>query len=312
MQLDDVISRIRMLPGLSRFLLPQLFPDLQEAARDGPVIIVNASQYGCDALIITSTQDPVHIPLNVTQAEVSELSSEFQSTTERVGSSDHELESNKIMGILRKLWDCVVGPVLQVLTSRNLICHHSRIWWCPTAEFTLLPLYAAGPYKEKSHDGKKSHSLSHFCISSCIPTLAELVRTRQQVSRDAAIQYFVAIGQANPDEAKLLRSVDAESSVVTQRLAHILPFTQLADSDATVHGVVDAFQSKSLAPSGLPNRKQPHIIQSILAVLNGQPRLRFFRVRRVTRDGPRCSIVPVASVGPYRYNYPAVTAGPAM
>jgi hypothetical protein len=143
MQLDDVISSIRMLPGLSRFLLPQLFPDLQKAARDGPVTTANASQYGCDALIIMNTQDLVHIPLNVTQAEVSGLSSEFQST----------------IGILRKLWDCVVGPVLQALTSRNLICRHSRIWWCPTAEFTLLPLYAAGPYKEKSHDGKKSHSL---------------------------------------------------------------------------------------------------------------------------------------------------------
>jgi hypothetical protein len=56
---------------------------------------------------------------------------------------------------------------------------------------------------------------------------------------------------------RAIACVDAELSVVTQRLAHILPFTQLVDSDATVHGVVDAFQSKSLAPSGPPNRKQP-------------------------------------------------------
>jgi len=45
MQWDDVISRIRMLPDLSRFLLPPLFSDLQTAAEDGPVIIVNASKY---------------------------------------------------------------------------------------------------------------------------------------------------------------------------------------------------------------------------------------------------------------------------
>jgi len=49
-QRDDVISRIRMLPDFSRFLLPPLFSDLQQAARDGPVIIVNASRYSCDAL----------------------------------------------------------------------------------------------------------------------------------------------------------------------------------------------------------------------------------------------------------------------
>jgi CHAT domain-containing protein len=277
MQLDDVISRIRILPGLSRFLLPQLFSDLRKAAEDGPVIIINASQYSCDALIITSTQDPVHIPLDITQAEVSELSLKFQSITDRVGSSDHELESNQIVGVLRNLWDRVVSPVVEALTSRKSIRRHSRIWWCPTAEFTLLPLHAAGPYMEKSHNGKERHNLSHFYISSYIPTLAELIRARQQVSRDAAIQHFVAIGQANPDGAKVLRCVDAELSVVTQRLAHILSsvppvlsFTQLADSDATVDGVVDALSRNHwlhLACHGTPNRKQP--FQSSFAMRDG-------------------------------------------
>jgi hypothetical protein len=37
MQWDDAISRIRMVHGFSRFLLPPLFPDLQKAAEDGPV-----------------------------------------------------------------------------------------------------------------------------------------------------------------------------------------------------------------------------------------------------------------------------------
>jgi len=45
MQWDDVVTRIRMLPDFSRFLLPPLFSDLQKAAEHGPVIIVNASRY---------------------------------------------------------------------------------------------------------------------------------------------------------------------------------------------------------------------------------------------------------------------------
>ena len=32
-------------PGLSRFLLPSLFPDFQRAASGGPLIIINASEY---------------------------------------------------------------------------------------------------------------------------------------------------------------------------------------------------------------------------------------------------------------------------
>jgi len=54
MQRDDVISCIRKLPDFSRFLLPPLYSDLQKAAQDGPVIIVNASQYSCNSLIITN------------------------------------------------------------------------------------------------------------------------------------------------------------------------------------------------------------------------------------------------------------------
>ena len=49
--LQQVVTDIRALPGLPRFLLPTLFSDLQCAARGGPVIIVNASKYSCNALI---------------------------------------------------------------------------------------------------------------------------------------------------------------------------------------------------------------------------------------------------------------------
>ncbi|KAG2032946.1 hypothetical protein BDR03DRAFT_1014798 [Suillus americanus] len=115
-QWDDVVSRIRMLHSFSRFLLPLPFSDLQKAAEDGPVIILNASRYGCDALIIHSTEDPVRVPLDATQAEVSELSSDFQSLAEQFGSSDHQL---KLVGVLRKLWNDIVDPVVQALRESN-------------------------------------------------------------------------------------------------------------------------------------------------------------------------------------------------
>ncbi|KAG2354509.1 hypothetical protein BDR07DRAFT_1494470 [Suillus spraguei] len=67
MQWNDIVSCIRILPDLSRFLLPPLFSDLQKAAQEGPVIIVNASQYSCDALIVLSEQNPIHIPIGITR-----------------------------------------------------------------------------------------------------------------------------------------------------------------------------------------------------------------------------------------------------
>jgi len=251
-QRDDVISRIRMLPGFSRFLLPPLFSDLQKAAQDGPVIIVNASQYSCDALIVLSSQDPVHVGLDIAQTEVSEWSTELQSITKDAGSSDDRFERNKIVGILRDLWQHIVAPVVKAL--RKFIPPGSRIWWCPTAEFTLLPLHAAGSYV------KNGDKLSDFYMSSYTPTLAALIRARQQVPRDASFPHFVAIGQGNPGTGKKLPRVAAELRDVAQSVMATPHFTSLADSDATVKQALDALSRHEwlhLACHGLPDREKP-------------------------------------------------------
>ncbi|KAG2743891.1 hypothetical protein P692DRAFT_20837966 [Suillus brevipes Sb2] len=234
MEWDDVVSRICMLPDFSRFLLPPLFSDLRKAVEEGPVIIVNASQYSCNALI--------------------SLSKEF-------GSFDTQ---HKLVKILRKLWHDIVDPVVQALGESN-VHPGSRIWWCPTAEFTLLPLHAAGLYE------KKRDSLLHIYISSYTPPLATLVRARQQVFRDASPQYFVAIGQGNPDGGKPLQRVASELAVVAQRLAPIVSsFTSLEDSNATVKaavGVLQHHQWLHLACHGIPNRK--HAPESSFAMRDG-------------------------------------------
>ncbi|KAG1847938.1 CHAT domain-containing protein [Suillus tomentosus] len=249
-QWDEVVSRVRLLPDFSRFLLPPLFSDLQKAAEDGPVIIVNAGQRSCDALIIHSAGDPVHVPLDIKQAELSEFSSEFQSLAQQFGSSDYQLT---LVGILRKLWNAVVDPVVQAL-KKSEVRPGSRIWWCPTAEFTLLPLHAAGSY-EKGRD-----NLSDIYISSYTPTLATLVRARQQVSLDASSQHFVAIGQGNPVEGKELKCVAPELAVVARHVAPVISFTSLEDGNATVEGALDALDRNQwlhLACHGMPNRTQP-------------------------------------------------------
>ncbi|KAG2343882.1 hypothetical protein BDR05DRAFT_932887 [Suillus weaverae] len=261
MQWNDVVSRIRMLPDLSRFLLPPLFSDLRKAAEEGPVIIVNASQYSCDALIVLSDQNPVHVPIHITQTQVSDLSSEFQSVAEQFGCSDLQ---NKLVDILRKLWCDIVDPVVRALRVLN-VHPGSRIWWCPTAEFTLLPLHAAGPY-ERERD-----NLSQIYISSYTPTLATLVRARQRVSQYASTQYFVAIGQGSPERGKELRCVAPELVAIAQRLVPIVSsFTSLEDSDATVQGALDALDHNQwlhLACHGMPNRQQP--FESSFAMRDG-------------------------------------------
>jgi CHAT domain-containing protein len=146
-----------------------------------------------------------------------------------------------------------VDPIAEAL--KHLAQPGSRIWWCPTAQFALLPLHAAGPY------ANKSHNFADLYISSYTPTLAALIRARQRIARDASTSpHFVAIGQGNPDKGKVLRRVAAEVDDVARRVTPILPFTSLMESDATVQRALDALnrhQWVHLACHGMPNGKKP-------------------------------------------------------
>jgi hypothetical protein len=58
----ETLAEVRRLPDFQDFLRPSRLSTLQSAAVDAPVVILNASESGCDALIMTSS-DVKHIPL---------------------------------------------------------------------------------------------------------------------------------------------------------------------------------------------------------------------------------------------------------
>ena len=198
--LQRVLSDIRELPGLSRFLLPSPFPDLQRAASGGPVITVNASQYSCDALIVFLDRDPVHIPLRITQEDVRDLSTELHTLTVRATRDDVTKEH----AFLRKLWYLIVSPIVDCLQTSHP--SKSRIWWCSTAEFSVLPSHAAGPYR------KGQQNLRYLYISSYTPTLTALIRARRRdpLSPEIEQKRFLAIGQPKAAGETEFHSVDAE------------------------------------------------------------------------------------------------------
>ncbi|KAF8431593.1 hypothetical protein L210DRAFT_3560009 [Boletus edulis BED1] len=116
LELQRVATNIRELPGLSRFLLPSLFSDLQlkRAASGGPVIIVNASKYSCDALLILLDRDPVHIPLQIIVESVRELLREVNTLTVRATTTD---VTRALAAFLRKLWDQIISPIVDFLQT---------------------------------------------------------------------------------------------------------------------------------------------------------------------------------------------------
>ena len=229
-ELQGVVTRIRELPGLSRFLLPPLFSNLQQAACEGPVIIVNASEYGCDALVVLVDQNPHHISLSITKEAVRELSSKLGNLSQRTLFED---VTEDLFIILRELWDKVVFPIVNFLQTIHPL--QSRIWWCPSAEFSLLPLHAAGPHKE----GQRN--LANLYISSYTPTLTALIRARQHdLSHSVSKRkHFLGIGQANAEGESEIVSVGPELASIGQRVDGLATFTHIEGPDSCIGRVTE-------------------------------------------------------------------------
>ena len=261
LKMQRVVADIRELPGLSRFLLPLLFSDLQRAASGGPVIIVNASKYGCDALIVFLNRDPVHIPLRITQEDARALSTELHTLTVRAKRAD---VTKELASFLRKLWDEIVLPIVDCL--QTTLPSQSRIWWCPTAEFSVLPLHAAGPYR------KGKQNLPHLYVSSYTPTLTALIRARRRDPSTSANEEkrFIAIGQANAAGESELLSVGAELDNIGQRVDGLAKFTRIDGAESCTSRVVEELGKNEwvhLACHGLPDREQP--FESAFALHDG-------------------------------------------
>ena len=256
-ELQSIVTRIHELPGLSRFLLPPLFSNLQQAACGGPVIIVNASKYGCDALVVLVDRNPHHIPLSITKKSVRRLSSELNTLSERTLEMD---VTEDLFIILRKLWDKVVSPIVNFLRTVHPL--QSRIWWCPTGRFSLLPLHAAGPHKEGQQN------LANLYTSSYTPTLTALIHARRHDLSKG--KHFLGIGQANAEGENEIISVGPELANIGQRIDGLAAFTQIQGEESSIGRVTEELRKNEwvhLACHGIPNRKQP--FESAFALHDG-------------------------------------------
>ena len=270
LELETIVSNIRQLPDHSRFLLPSLFSDLQLAASGGPVIIVNASKYSCDALVVFVDRDPIHIPLSITKEDVQDLSSKLRTLTMRAKRSD---VTRDLCLFLRELWDRVVSPIVDFL--RTTYPCQSRIWWCPTAEFSLLPLHAAGPYR------KGQQNLSSLYVSSYTPTLSALIRAQQNYPSNLAVEQkrFIGIGQAQATGQNELHSVGTELTNIGQCIDGLATFTRIEGEESCISRVTEELSKNQwvhLACHGLLKRKQP--FESAFALYDGH-----FTIHRIVQ-----------------------------
>ncbi|MGW0575494.1 CHAT domain-containing protein [Streptomyces sp. NPDC002920] len=185
---DVVLTEIRRLPGLDRFLLPPTWTELRPTA-GGAVVLLNAGRQRCDGIVVTADGPPLPVPLpELRLADVEARAAELTEATHDAGSFTGELRRQRVLTeLLGWLWDKTVEPVLDALEDRlrpndGVL---PRVWWMPTGPLGLLPLHAAG------HPGGAG-ALDRV-ISSYTPTLRALARAQGRPAATALRRLTVAL-----------------------------------------------------------------------------------------------------------------------
>ncbi|MCC8246708.1 CHAT domain-containing protein [Saccharothrix sp. NEAU-S10] len=210
---QDVLDRIRAVPGLDAFLRPPSALDLRVS--DGAIVLVNISRWRCDALLITSRGVRSKRLRRVTIEEVEERAGAYLSALDTLDGGDLVARFHAqtvVRETLVWLWDTIAGPVLKALGhTRAPRSAWPRVWWCPTGALTHLPLHAAG-----RHDIPGAAVLDRV-VSSYTPTARTLSHTRSRPPTTRRDLLAVAM-PTTPDHADL-PATDAEATDLAALLA---------------------------------------------------------------------------------------------
>ncbi|MGW8886326.1 CHAT domain-containing protein [Streptomyces sp. NPDC055749] len=209
--------------------------ELRATATAGPVVLVNVSPYGSDALVVTGRSiDAVPLP-GLDPRTTAARRQTFEDALVCIEApSTSRKQSQRAQQVVRDtlawLWEAVTGPVLDHLGVQPAPAGPlPRVWLSPGGALGTLPLHAAAPA-----DGAPG-ALDRV-VSSYTPTLRALHHARQRVARPAGTGTLVvsvaqAAGQAPLPGARR----EAE------HLARLLPgAAELADTAATHAAVVSA------------------------------------------------------------------------
>ena len=156
-ELERVIQQIQRLPEFHRFLCAPSEDELKAAAECGPIVIINWTDYRCDALIIEKTQIRAlqlpHLRASDIRAHVTEASSEPEALAKP--------------GVLEWLWNTIARPVLDTLgfTQTPSTDRWPHIWWIPTGLLAKFPIHAAGYQSQSSSDAVIDRVISSYSSS---------------------------------------------------------------------------------------------------------------------------------------------------
>lgn len=196
---EALLGEIRAVPGHENHLRIQPFSELSAAGSQGPVVLVNISQYRSDALVVYPGR-VVTVPLpdashDSTLARASALLTAVE-----------QQDTQELDDTLDWLWHCITRPVLDRLGYQRASDDEAqwpRMWWCVTGALSFLPVHAA--------TALSGDNAIDRVVSSYTPTLGTLLRDFNRPIPSSGTPLLAA---GSPD--RVTRELPPEAQVVTQ------------------------------------------------------------------------------------------------
>ncbi|MFF9011992.1 CHAT domain-containing protein [Streptomyces sp. NPDC014870] len=289
---DELLDRIRRLPGFDDFLGTPTAADLLGAASKGPVVVVNVSRHGSAALLVTADEGIQVVPLPaLSQAEALGRATEFVAAVDHAygdqGARRAVAAMRTLSETLEWLWTAVAEPVLDrlgPLAAPGEDGPSTRLWWCPTGWLSFLPLHAAG-----RPDPRPGETVMDRVVSSYTPTLRALVRARNAPAGTAVtLPAPLIVTLADTPGAPSLPGVAQEARLLRRLFpAH----RELAGDAATVAAVRDALPAHPWVHFSCHGVNDPHTPSASGLVLH-DGRL---TVRDAAEQRPREAVLAVLS-----------------
>jgi len=235
---EKKVEEIRLLPGFQNFLRTASYEELQLAAIDGPVIIVNISQWRCDVLVVTS-QGPVRVlPLpGVTKSGLEKMSNDLHLTLPTAkDESSARVADGLLVQVLDCLWSTIGSTVWASLRKPSASdVTGGRVWLIPTGALAMLPLHAA----TSAHDPTLGFP-SLLCVSYT-STLSALIRAHSPRNSSPIGFRMLAVTQSSAAGRVYLPSLQREMAAIYEYMP-AAAVTALDGEKTTVTTVTDQLE----------------------------------------------------------------------
>ncbi|KAJ7263803.1 CHAT domain-containing protein [Mycena rebaudengoi] len=232
---NALINEIRNHPGLENFLHPKPYTDLCHVSQHGPLVILNSHHDHCDSIILLNPiTDPLHLALpSVSVDRLKVQKSLLRDLIKGRNVRSRELPQARLYGyqegievgldgFLNWVWTCIVQPIYIALNTNGITS--GRLWWCPTGDFTGLPLHAAD-------------SADQF-IQSYTPTLGALLEANSRTpSTNSPHIGLVGVTHTGPRGDQELPGVEEEITKISSIAGGQYQVQILIGESATVDSV---------------------------------------------------------------------------